>query len=94
MRRVWWVIGLLILLSLISVFLLIKTVLIQFSVQNNIPGYNFDVSALAANLFIKTQGYKTEIKNVNIIFTTEPQKGKGDYTVIFKNQIIQWLQTF
>ncbi len=75
MRRVWWVLGLIVLLAAFSVLLVFKTVLIQFSTQNNIPGYNFGVSTIAANLFIHSQGYKTNIKKVTVIFTTEPQEG-------------------
>jgi len=58
-----------------STFLLARTSLVQFSVQNNIPGYNFSVSGLAGNLFLYSQGYKADVKKITVIFTTEKQDG-------------------
>jgi hypothetical protein len=66
--------GIVILLVGFLIFLWSKTALVQFSVQNNIPGYNFAVSGLLANLFIYRQGYHTDIKKVKVIFTTEEQQ--------------------
>ncbi len=62
-------------LACFTVYLYLKTILVQFTVENNIPGYRFGISTIAANLFLYSQGYKTDYKKVNIVFTPEEQEG-------------------
>ena len=75
MRRMWPVVVTVLLLVGLSIFLYLRITLVFFNVVNKIPGYNFRVSTLAGNLFLYSQGYKTNFKNINIIFTTEGQYG-------------------
>lgn len=65
-------------LAAISIYLYLKLVSVSFSVQNDIPGYNFGVSSLSGNLFLYTQKYNTRLgnkdfKNIKVVFTTETQ---------------------
>jgi hypothetical protein len=75
MKKIWWLFGFTLLLAGSTVYLYLKTILVQFTVQNNIPGYRFGISSLAGNLFLYSQGYKTNYKKVNIVFTAEKQEG-------------------
>jgi hypothetical protein len=75
MKKIWWIFCLTLLLACFTVYLYLKTVLVQFTVENNILGYRFGISTIAANLFLYSQGYRTDYKKINIVFTSEKQEG-------------------